>query len=74
VIREYQTAQKEYRPTSGTCSAYFKKSHAGAIKEYRNPEKRREGKDKSDEKVAYKIAWSAVKRECKKDGERWVQK
>jgi cation transport regulator len=45
-----------------------------AIKEYRNPEKRREGKDKSDEKVAYKIAWSAVKRECKKDGERWVQK
>ena len=36
--------------------------------------KERGGKDESDEEVAHKIAWSAVKRECKKDGERWVQK
>ena len=52
----------------------FKKAHAGAIKEYQDPEKRRGGKDESDEEVAHKVAWSAVKREYKKDGERWVKK
>src|SRR3954449_12171942 len=52
----------------------FKKAHAGAIKEYQDPEKRRGGKDESDEEVSHKVAWSAVKREYKKDGERWVKK
>ena len=47
----------------------FKKAHAGAIKEYQNPEKRRGGKDESDEEVAQKVAWSAVKREYKKEGD-----
>ena len=52
----------------------FKKAHAGAIREYQDPEKRRGGKDESDEEVAHKVAWSAVKREYKKEGDRWVKK
>ena len=52
----------------------FKKAHAGAIREYHDPEKRRGGKDESDEEVAHKVAWSAVKREYKKEGDRWVKK
>ena len=51
----------------------FKKAHAGAIEEYQDPEKRRGGKDESDE-VAHKVAWSSVKREYKKEGDRWVKK
>ncbi len=52
----------------------FKKAHASAVKEYRDPEKRRGGKKESDEEVAHKVAWSAVKKEYKKEGDEWVRK
>ena len=52
----------------------FKKAHASAIKEYKDPDKRRGGKKESAEEVAHKVAWSAVKKEYKKKGDEWVKK
>jgi cation transport regulator len=52
----------------------FKKAHASAIKEYKDPEKRRGGKKESVEEVAHKVAWAAVKREYKKKGDEWIKK
>jgi cation transport regulator len=52
----------------------FKKVHASAIKEYKDPDKRRGGKKQSAEEVAHKVAWSAVKKEYKKKGDEWVKK
>lgn len=52
----------------------FKKAHASAIKEYKDPDKRWGGKKVSVEEVAHKVAWSAVKKEYKKKGEEWVKK
>lgn len=52
----------------------FKKAHASAIKEYKDPDKRRGGKKVSAEEVAHKVAWAAVKKEYKKKGEEWVKK
>jgi cation transport regulator len=44
----------------------FKKAHASAIKEYKDPDKRRGGKRVSVEEVAHKVAWSAVKKNTRK--------
>jgi cation transport regulator len=52
----------------------FEKVHASAIKEYKNPDKRRGGKKESAEEVAHKVAWSAVKKEYKKKDDEWVKK
>jgi cation transport regulator len=52
----------------------FKKAHASAIKEYKDPDKRRGGKKESVEEVAHKVAWAAVKKEYKKKGDDWVKK
>ena len=52
----------------------FKKVHASAIEQYQDPEKRRGGKKQSAEEVAHKTAWSAVKKEYEKKGNRWVMK
>lgn len=52
----------------------FKKAHASAVKEYKNPEKRRGGNKESAEEVAHKVAWAAVKREYKKKGDEWIKK
>ena len=52
----------------------FKKTHASAVKEYEDPEKRRGGKKESTEEVAHKVAWAAVKKEYEKEGEKWVKK
>ncbi|HET7148712.1 MAG TPA: ChaB family protein [Candidatus Nitrosopolaris sp.] len=52
----------------------FKKAHANAIEQYRNPEKRRGGKRQSVEQVAHKVAWAAVKKEYEKRGNEWVRK
>ena len=52
----------------------YKKAHASALKQYKKPEKRRGGKRQSAEQVAHKVAWSAVKNEYEKDGDRWVKK
>ena len=52
----------------------FKKAHASAIKEYKDPDKRRGGKKESAEEVAHKVAWSAVKKEYKKNDDEWIKK
>ena len=52
----------------------FKKAHDNALKEYRDPEKRRGGKSQSAEEVAHKAAWAAVKHKYKKKGDEWISK
>jgi cation transport regulator len=52
----------------------YKKAHKNALKQYKSPSKRRGGKHQSREQVAHKVAWSAVKKEYKKKGDRWVPK
>ena len=52
----------------------YRKTHASALKQYKDPKKRRGGKRQSVEQVAHKAAWSAVKKAYKKEGDRWVQK
>jgi cation transport regulator len=52
----------------------YKKVHASAIDQYKNPEKRRSGKRQSPEEVAHKAAWAAVKKQYKKKGNEWVKK
>ncbi len=50
----------------------FKKSYNNAWDQYKDPKKRR-GSD-SREEVSQKVAWSAVKKEYKKSGDKWVKK
>src|SRR5688572_4338119 len=52
----------------------YSKAHKNALKQYANPSKRRGGKDQSKEQVAHRVAWSAVKKEYKKKGDKWVTK
>jgi cation transport regulator len=52
----------------------YKKAHKNALKQYRSPSKRRGGKHQSREQVAHKVAWTAVKKEYKKKGDKWVPK
>ena len=50
------------------------KTHASALEQYQNPEKRRGGKRQSPEEVAHKAAWAAVKKQYKKKGNEWLKK
>jgi cation transport regulator len=52
----------------------YTKAHKNAIKQYSSPSKRRGGRRQSKEQVAHKVAWSAVKKEYKKKGDKWVPK
>jgi cation transport regulator len=52
----------------------YKKAHASALRQYKDPKKRRGGKGQSVEQVAHRAAWSAVKKSYKKEGDRWVEK
>jgi cation transport regulator len=52
----------------------YLKAHKNAIRQYTSPSKRRGGKQQSKEQVAHKVAWSAVKKEYKKKGDKWVRK
>src|ERR687897_2129794 len=52
----------------------YSKAHKNALKQYAIPSKRRGGKRQSKEQVAHKVAWSAVKKEYKKKGDKWVPK
>jgi cation transport regulator len=52
----------------------YKKVHASAEKQYKNPEKRRGGKRQSVDEVTHKAAWAAVKKVYTKKGNRWVRK
>ncbi len=50
----------------------YRKAHKNALHQYENPSKRRGGKRQSKEQIAHKVAWSAVKKEYKKKGDKWV--
>ena len=52
----------------------YSKAHKNALKQYESPSKRRGGKHQSKEQVAHKVSWSAVKKEYKKKGDKWVSK
>jgi cation transport regulator len=52
----------------------YRKAHKNALKQYTSPSKRRGGKQQSKEQVAHKVAWSAVKKEYKKKGDKWLPK
>jgi cation transport regulator len=52
----------------------YGKAHKNALKQYASPSKRRGGKGQSKEQVAHRVAWSAVKKEYKKKGDKWVPK
>jgi cation transport regulator len=52
----------------------YTKAHKNALKQYHTPSKRLGGKRQSKEQVAHKVAWSAVKKEYKKKGGKWVPK
>jgi cation transport regulator len=52
----------------------YKKAHRNALRQYKSPSKRRGVKQQSREQVAHKVAWSAVKKEYKKKGDRWEPK
>jgi cation transport regulator len=52
----------------------YSKAHKNALKQYESPSKRQGGKRQSKEQVAHKVAWSAVKKEYKKKGNKWVPK
>src|SRR5829696_1748149 len=52
----------------------YTKAHKNALKQYSSPSKRRGGKRQSKEQVANKVAWSAVKKEYKKKGDKCVPK
>ena len=52
----------------------YKKTHASAIEQYQDPEKRRGGKRQSSEEVAHKAAWAVVKKKYTKKGDKWVKK
>ncbi len=46
-----------------------------AWEQYKEPEKRRGGAKQSREEVAFKVAWSAVEKEYRKDeAGKWVKK
>jgi cation transport regulator len=52
----------------------FIKTHASALKQYQDPDKRRGGKSESAEEVAHMAAWAAVKKKYKKKDDEWVRK
>jgi cation transport regulator len=52
----------------------YTKAHKNALKQYSSPSKRRGGTRQSKEQVAHKVAWSAVRKEYKKKGDKWVPK
>jgi cation transport regulator len=52
----------------------FIKTHASALKQYQDPDKRRGGKSESSEEVAHKAAWAAVKKKYKKKDDEWLRK
>ncbi len=52
----------------------YKESFNSALKQYKDPKNRRNPKEDS-ETIAHQVAWSAVKKEYKKDNDgKWVKK
>lgn len=50
----------------------YKEAFNSAWEEYASPEKRKG--DATHEEAAHKVAWSAVKKKYKKEGDKWIEK
>ncbi len=50
----------------------YKEAYNNAEDQYADPDERRG--DESQEEAAHRVAWSAVKQEYEKKGDRWVRK
>ncbi len=50
----------------------FKEAYNNALEFYKDPKKRRG--NESLEETANRVAWSAVEKKYKKEGDRWVRK
>ncbi len=50
----------------------YKEAFNSAFEQYKDPDKRRG--DDGREEVAHKVAWSAVKKEYEKEGDKWVRR
>lgn len=50
----------------------YKEAYNSAWDEYKDPNKRKD--QSSREETAHKVAWSAVKKKYKKDGDTWKKK
>jgi cation transport regulator len=50
----------------------YKEAYNSAWEEYADPKERRD--NASREETAHKVAWSAVKKKFRKEGEKWVPK
>jgi cation transport regulator len=71
-----QSTKKRIDELPSHAQKIFKETHSSAIEQYKDPDKRRGGKKDSAEEVAHKVAWSAVKKQYKKDNkdDKWVKK
>jgi cation transport regulator len=69
-----QRTQKQIAKLPEHAKHIFKKSYNNALKEYRDPKKRRGGKKETLEEVAHKIAWSAIKKSYKKKEDAWIRR
>ncbi len=50
----------------------YRKAHNNALKEYKDPDKRKG--DASLEETAHKVAWAAVKKKYKKENGKWKRR
>ena len=71
-ISDRTEKQIDELPTHG--QEIFKEAHKNALDQYKDPKKRKGGKRGSKEQVAHKVAWSAVKKVYKKEGDKWIKK
>lgn len=71
-ISDRTEKQIDELPTHG--QEIFKEAHKNALDQYKDPKKRKGGKKESKEQVAHKVAWSAVKKVYKKEGDKWIKK
>ena len=69
-LDELPTQVKENLPKDA--QKIFKEAYNNAWDEYADPEKRRD--DASQEEVANRVAWSAVKKKFEKKNDTWVKK
>jgi cation transport regulator len=69
-----ETTRKQIDEPPKHAQDIYKEAYENALKEYRDPSKRRGGAAESVEELASKVAWSAVKNDYEKRGGKWVKK
>jgi cation transport regulator len=69
-LAELPDSVKDYLPNHA--QEIYQEAYNSAWEQYADPDKRRGGA--SHEEVSHKVAWSAVKKQYKKKGDRWVRK